>query len=270
MPAVNRPDLDRVLDVARRCVRAAAEASLPHFESGIRVERKADRSPVTAADRASEAAILRIIQEAFPTHAILAEESGAHSGDEANRWIVDPLDGTRGFSRGGVFWGPLVAFEQEGEVVVGAMAMPALGQHYWAAKGRGAFKNGAPLRVSNVSELAEATISVGELGHLLSPPFAPSVLELIRSAASTRGLGDPAGCAMLLEGRADVWLEAGVKTWDIAAHKILIEEAGGRFTSLDGLSTIELGHCVGSNGKLHDDVLAVLAAASSKATSDIL
>src|SRR5205085_325942 len=156
---------------------------------------------------------------------------------------VDPLDGTRGFSRGGTFWGPLVAFEHEGEVVAGAMAMPALNDFYWAAKGRGTYRNGTRVHVSNVSDLSEATVSVGELGFLLKSPFTSGVLQLIRSAASTRGFGDPAGCAMLLNGRAEVWLEAGVKTWDIATHKILIEEAGGRFTSLDGLPTIELGHC---------------------------
>jgi histidinol-phosphatase len=263
-------DLDRILDVTRRAVEAASKASLPHFEKGVLVERKADRSPVTAADRASEAAILSIIQEAFPTHAILAEESGVHGGDPKERWIVDPLDGTRGFSRGGVFWGPLVAFEHEGKVVAGGMAMPALGDVYWAALGKGTYKNGARVQVSNISELSEATISVGELGQLLKPPFAAGVVKLIRTAASTRGVGDPASCAMLLSGRAEIWLEAGVKTWDIAPQKILIEEAGGRFTSLDGLETIELGHCLGSNGKLHDEVLAVLAELSSTATSDIL
>src|SRR5262245_50336595 len=136
-------DLDRVLDVLKNAVEAAAKASLPHFERGVVVETKPDRSPVTAADRASEAAILALIKEAFPTHSILAEETGTHGGDPANRWIVDPLDGTRGFSRGGVFWGPLVAFEHQGEIVAGALAMPALGEVYIAGKGRGTYKNGA-------------------------------------------------------------------------------------------------------------------------------
>jgi histidinol-phosphatase len=263
-------DLDRALDVCRRCVEAAAKASLPHYEKGVLVEKKADRSPVTAADRASEAAILSIIHETFPTHAILAEESGSHVGDAAHRWIVDPLDGTRGFTRGGVFWGPLVAFESNGEVVAGAMAMPALGDFFWAAKGKGTYKNGARVQVSTVSDLSEATISLGELQNLLKPPFGPGIVKLIRSVSSSRGFGDPAGCAMVLNGRAEIWLEAGVKSWDIAPMKILIEEAGGRFTSLDGRSTIELGHCVGSNGHLHDEVLAVLSEMSSKTMSDIL
>lgn len=252
-------ELTTALEVARAAVEAASRAALPHWRSGVRVEKKADRTPVTAADRASEEAILAIIRARFPGHAILAEESGAHAGEAAHRWIVDPLDGTRGFSRGGVYWGALVAYEREGEVVAGAMALPALDEVYWAAKGRGCFRNGERVRVSAVSDLEEATLSVGELGQLLRPPFEAGMLRLIRAAASTRGYGDPGGAAMLLSGRADAWLEAGVKVWDIAPQKILVEEAGGRFTSLTGQASIELGHCLASNGLLHAPLLAALA-----------
>jgi histidinol-phosphatase len=261
-------DLARALDVARSAVEAASRASMVHFERGVLVEKKTDRSPVTAADRDSEAAILSLIRAQFPTHRVLAEESGVHPGDPDHRWIVDPLDGTRGFSRGGAFWGPLVAYEYKGEICAGAMALPVLGETYWAALGMGAFKNDARVRVSTIQDWSEATLSLGEMSHLMKPPFFGGVVDLVRTAASTRGYGDPGGCAMLLQGRCEAWLEAGVKTWDLAPQKILVEEAGGRFTDLGGATTIENGNCIATNGRVHDHVLAVLARSSSKDRSD--
>ena len=130
------PDLDLAMETARRAAEAGGAAALRHFRAGVRVELKPDRTPVTVADREAEAAIVEVIRGRFPGHAILGEETGAHAGAGA-RWIVDPVDGTRGFTRGGSFWGPLVALEVGGEVVAGAMGMPALGELYWAARGRG-------------------------------------------------------------------------------------------------------------------------------------
>src|SRR5512141_102363 len=124
-------DLAKAMDVARRAVEAASAASLAHFRRGVRVERKPDRTPVTQADRDSEAAILAVVKEAFPDHAFLGEETGAHAGSGTTRWIVDPIDGTKGFTRGRGFWGPLVACEHEGRVVGGAMGLPVLGEVYW-------------------------------------------------------------------------------------------------------------------------------------------
>jgi len=258
-------DLDVALDVAHRAAEAGAAAAMTHFRSGVRVEVKPDRSPVTAADRDSESAILRIIRDRFPDHAVLAEETGAHAGSSTTRWIVDPLDWTRGFTRGGSFWGPLVALEHEGEVVAGAMALPALGEVYWAARGRGAFQrtgNGTPqpLRVSGVSAWEDATFSMGEVHYLLRGELAGPVTALATSCAQTRSYGDLAGCAMVLTGRAEAWVEAGVKVWDLAPLKVLVEEAGGRFTDLSGAPTHASGECVASNGRVHDRVLAAFVA----------
>ncbi|HEU4385128.1 MAG TPA: inositol monophosphatase family protein [Anaeromyxobacteraceae bacterium] len=254
------PDLRLALDTARRAVRAASAASLRHFRRGVRVELKPDRTPVTAADRDAEAAILRAVRRAFPRHAVLGEESGAHAGEGKWRWIVDPIDGTRGFTRGGSFWGPLVALEHRGEVVVGAMALPALGETYWAARGRGAFlqrgrSRPERLRVSRLADWSEATLSLGEPRSLLAPERAAAVERLVASAASARCYGDLAGCALVLTGRAEAWIEAGVKEWDLAPLKILVEEAGGRFTDLAGRPSIASGHCLASNGLVHEHVL---------------
>ncbi len=267
------PDLDlaRVLATAQRAVKAASAASLAHFRRGVQVEVKPDRTPVTAADRDSETAILEVIRAEFPDHGVLGEETGAHEGKGDARWIVDPIDGTRGFTRGGSFWGPLVACEHQGKIVAGAMAMPALSETYWAAKGMGAFVQrgeGTPLRlqVSGIPAWTDATLSLGELQFLLGSTLSPPIVRLTTTAAQARCYGDLAGCAMVLTGRAEVWIEAGVKIWDLAPLQILVEEAGGRFSDFNGKPTVASGNCVASNGKLHDHVLAALRHGFEKLT----
>src|SRR5512140_3531472 len=256
------PDLDlaKAMDVARRAVEAASAASLAHFHRGVRVERKPDRTPVTQADRDSEAAILAVVREAFPDHGFLGEETGAHAGSAETRWIVDPLDGTKGFTRGRGFWGALVALEHEGRVVAGAMALPALGETYWAARGLGAWMrtgDGAPtrLQVSRISAWEDATFSYGEPHVLFRPPLLERLAALAVGAQAARCYGDLAGCALVLQGRAEAWVEAGVQIWDLAPLQILVEEAGGTFTDLDGKATHASGNCVASNGLVHPHVL---------------
>jgi len=257
-------ELDQALDVARRAVEAASAAALASFRRGIRVEVKPDRTPVTAADREAEAAAVSAIRSAFPGHAILGEESGAQAGDADTRWIIDPVDGTRGFTRGGSFWGPLVGLEHRGAIVAGAMALPALCETYWAARGRGcwlAMGGGEPrrLRVSGIADWSEATFSMGEPRSLLSPDLAGRITRLVSTAAVTRCYGDLAGAAMVLAGRAEAWIEAGVQLWDLAPIQILVEEAGGRFTDLRGRPTIGSGSGIASNGLVHDHILDALA-----------
>lgn len=246
---------EAALETARKAVEAAAAIALDHFHKGVAARRKADRSIVTDADIASEKAIMAIISERDPEASILAEESGLHDRPSGRRWIVDPIDGTRGFSRGGEFWGPLVALEDEGEIVAGAIALPVRGDFYWAARGLGAFKNDVRVSVSEVDSWEDATLSLGEAARLLEPPHGPAVMDLAVGAASTRGLGDLAGFTMVLDGLAEVWIECGVKPWDLAPSKILIEEAGGRWTTFKGTTDLLEGTAVGSNGRLHDHVL---------------
>src|SRR4051794_35029247 len=199
-------DLQRAAHVAREAVAAAGAAALAHLRRGVVVETKPDLSPVTAADRAAEDEIIGVIHAAFPDHAVLGEEGGAR-GSGAVRWIVDPIDGTRGFARGGMMWGPMVALEVGGELVVGALALPALGTTYWAARGQGAWRDGTRLAVSAIADIGDATVSLGELKRMAARP---GVQSLIARAASVRCYGDLAGCTMVLDGRAEVWIEGGV------------------------------------------------------------
>jgi histidinol-phosphatase len=253
-------DVARAVAVAREAAAAAGAAALSYWRRDLRVERKPDRTPVTIADRAAEAAALAVIQAAFPEHGILAEESGVHRPDAATRWIVDPLDGTKGFTRGQPFWGPAIALEHAGTIVAGAIALPALGETYWAGVGQGAYRDGVRLQVSALADLADATLSLGELPCLLEPPHGAGVVALIGAVASTRAHGDLYACTLLLNGRAELWLEAGVQLWDIAPLQVLVEEAGGRFSDFHGAPTAASGHAVGSNGRLHAAALTALNA----------
>ena len=245
-------------ETARQAAEDGSRVALNYFKTGIRAEEKTDASPVTIADKEAEVAIIARIRSRFPEHSILAEESGVTDADPRYRWIIDPIDGTRGFIRGGSFWGCLVALEADGEIIAGAMALPALSTVYWAGKGLGCYRNGARIFVSKTERWRDATLSVGEVQHLLQPTYREGMCRLIAEAASTRGYGDPGGLMMVLEGLADVWMEAGVKPWDLAHAKILIEEAGGRFTNFSGQSSLHEGTAIASNGLLHQYVMKTL------------
>jgi len=256
-------DLDLAMTTARRAAEAAGASSMKHFRRGVRVELKPDRSPVTVADREAEAAVLEVIRAAFPDHAVLGEETGAHAGAASSRWIVDPLDGTRGFTRGEPFWGPLIGLEHEGDIVAGAMALPAHGEVYYAAKGRGAWLvagggDPARLQVSGIGAWEDATLSLGEPRVLLAPPYGDAMEKLATTCARTRCWGDLAGFAMVLTGRAEAWIEAGVQLWDLGPMKVLVEEAGGRFTDLGGRVTLASGNAIASNGRVHATLVGAL------------
>lgn len=247
---------EHALRVAREAADAAAFAAMQYFRKGVRVELKPDQTPVTAADRDAEAAILDVLRRECPEHDILSEESGAHEHGSDYRWIIDPLDGTRGFSRGGTFWGPLIALQHGDAILAGAAGLPALGEIYYAARGLGCYRNGQPLHVSRIDTWSKATLSLGELTRLLAPPCQDAVLGLLHTAASARGYGDVAAATLLLNGRAEAWIEAGVQVWDLAPMRVLVEEAGGRMTDFDGGTDLTQGRAIATNGSLHEHVLS--------------
>jgi len=248
-------DVAKAVEVARRAVEAAAEIQLRHFRAGVSVETKADRSPVTIADKESEAGIFAILRGAFPDHALLGEETGKH-GESEWCWVVDPLDGTRGFTRGGTCWGPIVGLAHRDRAVAGAFALPASGVAFWGAPGVGAFRNGEAVRVSRIREIADATLSLGELRLLAENP---GLSRLAKEAASTRCWGDVGGAAMLLEGKAEAWIECGVKPWDLCGIVPIVEAAGGRFTDFEGRPGFASGDAIASNGHVHDAIASALA-----------
>lgn len=238
---------------------ATDPVAMTHFRSGAPPEIKADGTPVTVADRTIEEMIRRAIESGFPGDAILGEEQGA-IGEAARRWIIDPIDGTKNYARGVPVFATLVALEVDGVPAVGAASAPALGTRWWAVRGGGAFRNGERIRVSSVDDLAEAHVCSGDVVRYAGDRLEPW-LALCRRAARSRGFGDFWGHLLVAEGALEVMVEfPGLSPWDLAAPKIIVEEAGGRLTSLAGEDRIDAGDALTTNGLLHDEVLGVLNA----------
>lgn len=251
----------RALDAALEAARAAGAIALRYFRAGVPVTIKPDQTPVTRADREAETAIVERLRAAFPDVGFLGEEFGAQGG-QGRRWIVDPIDGTKNFVRGIPYWATLIALEEEGEVTLGVVHAPATGEVFWAARGRGAWVDGVPLRVSPVSRLAEAMLVHSSL-NFLRPPHGPhwdGFVRLVDRTDRQRGFGDYFAYTFVLRGQAELMLEADIKPWDVAPFKVLLEEAGGRFTDFAGRPTIYSGTALASNGLVHDEAVALLRA----------
>jgi len=257
---VTAPGGDALLDAAIAAVRAAGAVALRYFRQDVEVELKADRTPVTRADREAEATIVQRLAGAFPDIGFLGEETGERGGQQ-RRWIVDPIDGTKNFVRGIPFWATLLALEEAGEVTLGVVHAPATGELLWARRGRGAFGGDRRLRVSSVDRLAEATLVHSSLHHLraLRPArYWDGFVRLIDGTERQRGFGDYFGYTFVLRGQAELMVECDLKPWDLAPFLLLFEEAGGRLTDFEGRRTIYSGTVVASNGRLHAEALARL------------
>ncbi len=256
--------MDVVLDTALAAAKAAGELALRYFTGAFQVTLKPDQSPVTQADREAEQAIVERLATAFPDIGFLGEEFGAQGGQE-RRWIIDPVDGTQNFVRGIPYWATLLALEEAGELTLGVVYAPATGDLFWARRGQGAYANGQPLRVSAVDRLADAMLVHAGLNSLKTcrpGPYWDGFLRLVEHTQRQRGFGDYFAYTFVLRGQAELMLEADIKPWDLAPFKILFEEAGGRLTDFEGYPTIYAGTVLASNGRLHDEALALLNGAS--------
>ena len=248
----------RALDAAVDAARAAGRIALKYFRGGFEVAKKADDTPVTPADREAEQAIVEILGRAFPDCGVLGEEFGGRGTKEV-RWIIDPIDGTKNFVRGIGIWATLIALEERGEVTVGLIHNPVTAELYTARRGAGAFLNGERIRVSDVAELGRAFFLHAGLGIVRKGGHWDGFARLIDATDRQRGFGDYMGYGLVAEGKAEIYAELDLKPWDLAAPKILVEEAGGRFTDFAGRPTIYTGTALATNGRLHDAALALLS-----------
>ena len=235
------------LDLALRLADAADTIALASFRSrDLVVETKPDRTPVTEADRAVEAALRTMLALERRRDAIVGEEGGAH-GEGPRRWIVDPIDGTRNYSRGVPVWATLIALEEHGNVVLGVVSAPALHRRWWAERGGGAHADGDQVRVSRVARAEDAVLTFA-----LEQPLP----GLAARAWHARGYGDFWSHMLVAEGAVDGAIDAiGVSVWDLAAVQVIVEEAGGTFTDFRGERTIDGGSAISSNGLLHRELL---------------
>jgi histidinol-phosphatase len=252
-------DLAAALEAAVEAARAAGEVALKYYRAGFAVTLKPDLTPVTQADREAEQVICDILGRALPDHGFLGEELGAR-GTSERRWIVDPIDGTQNFVRHIPVWATLIALEAAGDVTVGVIHNPVTGDLYTARRGGGAYHNGVPLRVSPRATLGEAQLIHAGLDILRRSGYWEGFVRLVDATGRQRGFGDYYGYTLVAEGKAEIYLEADLKPWDLAACRLLVEEAGGRFTDFDGRPTIYTGTSLASNGHLHEAALALLHA----------
>lgn len=260
-------DLDRIggrtalRDLVDEVERAGEDAlRLQRAGAGARYESKPDTTPVTEADRAVETRLRRFCAERFPDVPLLGEEEGetGTDADAALRFIVDPIDGTRPFIRGLPTWSILVGLEDARGPALGIALMPGRGDLFVGVRGDGAYGNGRPLHVSAVSSVAHAFVCHGGLEQFTAPGFDALLPRIASHGWMQRGLGDMEGYRQVLRGTADAMLDVDVEPWDLCAPAVLVREAGGRFTSLEGGDTIHAGTAVASNGALHAELLRVL------------
>ena len=244
---------------------AADDITTKRFKAlDLRVETKPDLTPVSDADRAAEDSIRNILRRSRPRDAVLGEESG-QTGSGPRRWVIDPIDATKNYVRGVPVWATLIGLMDGDAVVAGVVTAPALGRRWWAAKGGGAWTgksltSASRCRVSEVGKLADASFSYSGVGGWAETGRLDGFLSLSQAVWRTRGFGDFWSHMLVAEGAVDVSAEPDVSLWDLAALQVIVEEAGGRFTSLDGIATPDGGSVVCSNGHLHDEVLAHLSA----------
>ena len=236
----------------------AGEIAMHYFRGDFQVHRKADTTPVTQADLEIEAMIRRRLADRFPEDAILGEEEGL-TGDSTRVWVVDPIDGTKNFAAGIQVWATLVALVVDAEPVVGVAGAAGLGERYAGARGSGATLNGEPIRVSSVAKLGDAALATSGAKDWVTGERADAFRRLVAESYRTRGFGDFWGHMLVARGSVEAMLEPALRTWDWAALKPIVEEAGGRMTSLDGTALEDHGSALSSNGHLHDELVARLA-----------
>ncbi len=251
------------LDLAVELADVADRITIAAFRRpDLSVETKPDLTPVTEADRAVEQALRSVLAERRPGDAVVGEEYGT-TGDSPRRWIVDPIDGTQNFVRGVPVWATLLALEVGGRMMVGVASAPALGRRWWAARGLGARAGapgdrGEPIGVSAITSLADAQVSYGDLSGWEPRGGAARVAALASCCWRSRGFGDFWSHVLVAEGAYEIGLDPIVSLWDLAALQVIVEEAGGMFTDLEGEARADGGSAISSNGHLHDAALEIL------------
>ena len=256
-----RADLEVALELAQR----ADAITLDRFGAlDLRIDTKPDLTPVTDADEAVEADLRAVLARERPDDRVLGEEYGGAAAFSGRQWVIDPIDGTKNFVRGVPVWASLIALLEDGVPVVGVVSAPALNRRWWAAAGLGAFAavgGAAPRRlsVSAVAELSSASLSFSSLSGWADLGRRDAFIGLTDAVWRVRGYGDFFSYCLVAEGAVDIAAEPEVKLWDLAPLDILIREAGGAFTGLNGSPGPHGGTAVASNGLLHDKVLARLA-----------
>jgi histidinol-phosphatase len=247
------------LDAALAAAAAAAELIRTAYRGALEVRTKADGSPVTDADVAAEQAIRDIVQGRFPDDGFFGEESIADRLDAERLWIVDPIDGTKSFVRRYPMFSTQIALMQRRRLELGVSCAPVYGETAWAERGNGAFLGGAPIAVSRIATLGDATLSTGNLRSLARGPRWAALGRMVGRLDRIRGFGDFLHYHLLAAGKIEAVIESDIHILDIAALTVIVEEAGGRVTDLEGVPIgLHSKSILATNGVLHETILGEL------------
>ena len=248
-------ELEAALEAAQR----AADIARSLYQRNIEVRIKADKSPVTEADVRCEMAIRDVLETRFPGYGFYGEEADPRNTGAESLWLVDPIDGTKAFVREYPFFSTQIALMRAGEIVLGVSSAPMYGDLAHAERGRGAYLNGKPIRVSTISQLSAAALSSGNLKSLAAGALWPSYGRVVAAVDRIRGYGDFLHYHLLAAGKIDAVVETDVNILDIAACAAIVTEAGGRFTDLSGAPLgLRTSSVLASNDRLHDALLEAL------------
>lgn len=250
------PNPNELLAFALDAAWEAGRVTLGYFQTALDAERKADNTPVTAADREAEQRIRAMIEARWPAHGIIGEEYGRSQSDSPYTWILDPIDGTKSFVSGVPLYATLLALTDGDEALLGVAHFPALKETVYAVRGGGCYWNGRRARVSEVDKLEDAVLLVSGLNYFGTKETAWR--RLVEATYIQRTWGDAYGYALVATGRADVMLDPAMALWDAGPLQVIIEEAGGAFTDWSGTPTIHAGESLATNGRLFDQVMAII------------
>lgn len=265
MQGVDEPVLRRELELAHSLADLAAEITLPAFGDRLVAELKPDDTPVTAADREVEQAIRKVLAERFPADGVLGEEEGLDEGTSGRRWVIDPIDGTRLYAEGVPLWSTLIALEVDERTVIGVADVPPWGTRFHAVAGGGAWRGPSRLSVSVVRALRDGFVAHSPIEGWVRSGRVSRLIGVVERARSTRGLSDAIGQLLVAQGSIEALVEHDpCQPWDWAATSVILAEAGGRLSSLDGAPPAPGSDLLVSNGLVHDELVRVLRGGSDE------
>jgi histidinol-phosphatase len=257
-------DLPHFKKVALDAIQKAEERIMYYYRNLPPIDRKADMTPVTKADKEAEEIIIDTIKKAFPDHGFLGEEFGDQHKNAEFVWIIDPIDGTKNFIHQLDFFGTVLGLKHEGKIILGVSNMPAINELLFASEEEETTLNGKPVRVSTIDSLEEAYVNLGGFGNLKDESFLHAVTTIEKQTINMRGYGDVHGYHLVATGRTEVIFEPKTYPWDVSAYQIIIKQAGGKYSDFNG-NEFALGpSSLATNGLVHDKMLEIFKQAKGE------
>lgn len=250
-------DKSKFLLVAIEAIKKAEKIIMKYYSDDLIWQKKSDSSPVTIADTEAEKIIIKTIKNSFSDHTFLSEESESDNMASKYQWIIDPIDGTKNYTRGIPLFATQIALLRDDEIILGISNAPAMDEMVFAEKGKGAFLQKNKIHVSDVQNLPDSYFCFGGIKYFKKHNYLNSLLKLSETISRNRGIGDFWCYHLLAQGKIDIMIEAETKIWDLAALKIIVEEAGGKMTDIRGREiTKNTTSIIATNGKLHNLIVA--------------